>query len=564
MAGKINNILEKCTSGSLVNIANDEYSVTGAPFTPNTAFSQTITADSNYVFKTPPSIFFDDVEFPGDYSVTVTDTGSIANNNLTARQFSIVYKPRTKKPIGDVITFEAKAEENFTASTNNIYAYRMDKSPLNNLGETRVIQVFGDPGAKYTIDIDNETSGYGGQDISGGAIVQTIPQSGVHEYRLIIPGLKYWNGDIATGASLYDQQIKIVFGTSGGSTLHFLDTTVYLNQYRNTNVYLNISKGASAVAWQIAGGTAITSNEDLWTRSNTSVNGWSTTGGIAVGGFNNQVQITNSSGSITVQENTSLKTLCSGTTPDFVVGDTYEMTFNAKTTSNSGRIDFQIRSSSASRLVIVSSTGDTSNYRAVKMQFTPTTTDCKFFVGGSETNGKLQVGQVVSVKDFVVKKLKTNASAVLTAKAGSEEGTSYDFKFDVYLPTANKKIKYNTYTASGSQRDSYANDASVSGDIAANENITIINPSNFDAWRKNNTVAKQGSLKNNVSTTMEYANGCVASVGGINALTTYGTTTDKAKLTITGNLQIIKYPTGNDAVIEFCLPSWFDQSTNSF
>ena len=129
------------TKSNCTESAGSTYSTSGVPFTTATVFTKTFTASSDYVFKTEPSINFSRVSDPNSYSVTITDTGSIAGGNLTVRSFVVKYKYPLKAVSGDVISFVARAELDEVNSTGKIYNYIFDTSNVLKQGETRTIKI---------------------------------------------------------------------------------------------------------------------------------------------------------------------------------------------------------------------------------------------------------------------------------------------------------------------------------------------------------------------------------------------------------------------------------------
>ena len=577
MPGTIINTIVKCAVTSQVGITNNTYPTVGVPLTPNTAFSQSFVANANYRFTTPPSINFNGVNNPNDYTTVITDT-SDGDGIVTTRNFSIVYNPQVKQPVGDEIIFIAEATQNFTPTTNNIYGYDLDTSPINPLGEKRNINVYGDPGAKVNISLFNVTECYDGQDIGTTAI--TIDSDGVGTYVFDCFGLKTWGA-----GALYDQKIRLIFTSNSGSILNFTTAVtsnpLYLYQYVDRNVFFQISRANSGTIWETANGSAIAPNVNIWNNISGSVTGWNTGGGVTLANIPDGYTATGTGiDSLRITNNGSPKSYPSDLwglmttvpTPALVVGETYELSFSLKTDGNDGRIDFEIQSASASRLVRKSSTGAINTWRDnFKIKFKATSTDCKFRVGTSTTGfvGGLKAWQVVEIANPRCVPLKTNVGNIFNAAAGSSKGLSFDFSYSVYAPTVSKKIAYNNIAASTGIRATYANLASSTGDIgtAAPSTTDLEIPSrDFNSWRSSTTIPLRGNLVTNKTAVLNYENGCIATVGGVNVLITYKqpVNVNRAIVTITGNLQITQFPTGGDAIVELTLASWFKESSNNF
>lgn len=218
--------LNNCTEN-----AGSTYSTSGVPFTSATVFTKTFTADSDHVFKVEPSINFSRVSDPNSYSVTITDTGSIAGGNLTVRSFAVKYKYPLTAVTGDVISFVARAEVDEVNSTGKIYNYIFDVSNVRKQGETRTIKIYGDDGATLTFDAKYANN----SSMRGGSGTVTIPTGGLYEEDIIFPSV--------TASTTYSVVLTQIASNS------FLNistpTTLSLNQYIDPTITFNLIESAS-------------------------------------------------------------------------------------------------------------------------------------------------------------------------------------------------------------------------------------------------------------------------------------------------------------------------------
>jgi len=219
------------TKSNCTENAGSTYSTSGVPFTTATVFTKTFTVAADHVFKTEPSINFSRVSDPNSYTVAITDTGSIAGGNLTARSFVVKYKYPLKAVSGDVISFVARAELDEVNSTGKIYNYIFDTSNVLKQGETRTIKIYGDNGATLTFDAKyaNNTS------MRGGSGTVTIPTGGLYEEDIIFPSV--------TASTTYSVVLTQIASNS------FLNistpTTLSLNQYVDPTITFSLTESAS-------------------------------------------------------------------------------------------------------------------------------------------------------------------------------------------------------------------------------------------------------------------------------------------------------------------------------
>jgi len=219
------------TKSNCTENAGSTYSTSGVPLTTATVFTKTFTVATDYVFKTEPSINFSRVSDPNSYSVTITDTGSVAGGNLTVRSFAVKYKYPLTAVTGDVISFVARAEVDEVNSTGKIYNYIFDVSNVRKQGETRTIKIYGDDGATLTFDAKYANN----SSMRGGSGTVTIPTGGLYEENIIFPSVS-----ASTTYSVVLTQI------ASNSFLNIsTPTTLSLNQYVDPTITFNFIESAS-------------------------------------------------------------------------------------------------------------------------------------------------------------------------------------------------------------------------------------------------------------------------------------------------------------------------------
>ena len=486
MAGKIKNITTKCVL-TQTGITSNTYPVNGVPGVELTAFTQTFTAENNFVFNTPPSIDFSNVDDPNDYLVTVTDT--TVNNIITVRVFSIKYTPDVKLPLNDEIVFVANAEAGYNPSTGNIYSYELDTSFLKSHGDNRSLKMLGDPGAVINVAIFNTTPGYAPIDMytrtytfqSNGTSLSYVDGTDtiiVDSIDFNIPGLKYWRVPIG------DEVIRITFSVTGANTILWdpLPVTngsaelVYLYQYKDAKVILQLSQGDTTginsnngfFGLAFAGSNDYIINlKDQWNLADNVIAPWNVFGGYSKSAGNTfGPNAANPNGAYIALFNLSsssaqkiasivLSTTNSVLTQNLVVGRTYKLTFEVRvpiyvivigvlfqhfttTPSYSGV--------NGSRPVGLFGKNFTNNtgWRVVNMEFVAGTTNADEIqiltatTGTIGSNGinisKIRLTPVYATALITTAEASCSNIAILESKpAGSTTDTySYDFKLTVY------------------------------------------------------------------------------------------------------------------------------------
>jgi len=168
-------------SGTVTNVpafANVTYAASGDFGSTQTILSKTFAANSGFYFDTLPTATISTGSLH-DYAITNT-TASDANSNIISSTFSIAYTFPIGNVTGDDIKFIANAIQIFVP-TVFINAYTVSRAPLNALGATRELVLYGDPGAAYAFVIAKSN----GTSISSGSGV--IGASGVFTTSTVFP-----------------------------------------------------------------------------------------------------------------------------------------------------------------------------------------------------------------------------------------------------------------------------------------------------------------------------------------------------------------------------------------
>ena len=144
-------------TSSLVNASssgdeNGNVSVRGSEGETIIVFSRTITADSGYFFKPPPTctIISDDYE---NYNIVISDTLD-SNNRLASRTFDVSYTFPNKDVIGDSFVLSANTLKYPVPQDPEIRDYQFDDSDIYEETIARMLTVIGTPGAALTITTD--------------------------------------------------------------------------------------------------------------------------------------------------------------------------------------------------------------------------------------------------------------------------------------------------------------------------------------------------------------------------------------------------------------------------
>jgi len=544
MAGKIKNITTKCDLAQS-GITNDTYPITGTPGVALTAFTQTFTAKTNFVFNTPPSIDFSNVNDPSDYLVTVTDTKN-SSGVVTVRLFSIVYTPDVLQPSSDEIIFVANAEPGYNPSTGNIYSYELDTSYLKSTGDNRSIKMYGDPGAVITVQIYNTTPGYDQIDMY--TRTYTFQEDGtslsyvdlgvtyvVPTINFNIPGLKYWRVPIG------DEVIRITFSVSGANTILW-DTNpitngsaelVYLYQYKDTKVILQLSQGDTTginsgngfFGVGAFGLDYMINLKDQWNRNDSYTANWTTYlgyGAVGQGTFGPNA----ASPTGTYVDIIGLSPSGAGVIAEFsfgtgnltqalVVGRTYKLTFEVRVPTSVGVNGVLFRHSTANSLYSGSNgsrpvglfgesyTGNT-GWRVVNMEFVAghaTTDKLQILTTNSSNAQAVQISKIRLTPVYAVGSITTSENscgniAILQSNAAgvSSDTQDFDFTLRAYVAPQTVPRKGVNYIASAltpvesSIPSSLLNSGNVTTDLVQSTESTITNvvkSSDYNAYRKN-------------------------------------------------------------------------------
>lgn len=153
----ITSIIQNCTETTTAVDAtlsnnNTTYSISGFPNETKVLFTKKVTVNSGFVFNQAPEVNFDNAGNPNNYSVTTVDTGSLETGDLTAREFTIRYLFPFESST-DTIAFTSRAEQIPVVSTNKIYSYEIDESPIPSYGEKRLLTINGDANATLTVRV---------------------------------------------------------------------------------------------------------------------------------------------------------------------------------------------------------------------------------------------------------------------------------------------------------------------------------------------------------------------------------------------------------------------------
>lgn len=153
----ITSTLQNCTEittavDATLSNNNTTYSVSGFPNETKVLFTKKVTVNSGFVFNQVPEVNFDNTGNPNNYSVTTVDTGSLETGDLTAREFTIRYLFPFESST-DTIAFTSRAEQIPVVSTNKIYSYEIDESPIPSYGEKRLLTINGDVNATLTVRV---------------------------------------------------------------------------------------------------------------------------------------------------------------------------------------------------------------------------------------------------------------------------------------------------------------------------------------------------------------------------------------------------------------------------
>lgn len=548
MAGKIKNITTKCTLAQS-GVTNDTYPIIGTPGVALSAFTQTFTAKTNFVFNVPPSIDFSNVSDPSDYSVTVTDTKN-SKGIVTARVFSIVYTPDVLQPSSDEIVFVANAEPGYNPSTGNIYSYELDTSYLKSTGDNRSIKMYGDPGAVITVQIYNVTPGYPQIDMytrtytfqEDGTSLSYVHLGVTYVVPTIdfnIPGLKYWRVPIG------DEVIRITFSVSGSNTILWdadpvtngSAELVYLYQYKDTKVILQLSQGDTT---GINGGNGffgvgafgldyMINLKDQWNLADNVIAPWNVFGGYSkLAGSAQGPNAANPSGSFinlfnlnssSAQKIASivLSTTNSVLTQNLVVGRTYKLTFEVRVPTSVGVNGILFRHSTTNPLysgangsrpigLLGEAYTGSDGWRVVNMEFvagTTSTDEIQIFTATSGiigSNGinisKIRLTPVYAVGSITTDENSCGNIAILQSNiAGSSSDTQeFDFALRVYQAVQSVPRKGVNYIASAltpvasSIPPSLLNSGNVNTNLVQGTESTITNTiksSDYNAYRKN-------------------------------------------------------------------------------
>ena len=137
---------------------NDQtYTNTGPTSTTENIITRTVEpiagATTKY-FPTPPTLSIDEVQFPGNYNITSTETYTTIQNieRLTRVVFNVDYTYPDVNVSGDSLNLVATAID-VPILVLEITGYSLNQSPINAAGETRSISILGTEGSEFTLEV---------------------------------------------------------------------------------------------------------------------------------------------------------------------------------------------------------------------------------------------------------------------------------------------------------------------------------------------------------------------------------------------------------------------------
>ena len=204
-----------------------------------TVATQVITPASNFTLTKAPKLDLSAVKNPGSY--THTTTGPDSNGAYT---IVVQYTYPSENVAGDVLYFRAHATNSITESTNKVYGAEItangveDMSNLSSSGETRIVRVYGDAGAQFTINAYNNATS--STSLIGGVTTKTIGSDGFIDVNVTFPA-------IGTTARVYSVKLQEVNSGDFTDTFDAEETggdgivIFTLNQYVDAAITFGIS-----------------------------------------------------------------------------------------------------------------------------------------------------------------------------------------------------------------------------------------------------------------------------------------------------------------------------------
>lgn len=236
---KITEILKNCTIATVAKSAtmsngNLTYVAGGRPGANIHLFTKTITRAAGHIFKTEPSISLSETLHPQNYTVVVTDTGSIVGGNLTVRAFNVFYKlPSGSNSSSDVLRIQAKAERADVASTGKITGFDLKTGVLPFAGGERTLNIYGDVGATVTVEVKETTANpdvnttsttsivaAGGNESGTRTIVLTLANPNIF-IGMTVTGTNIANNSVVTSINLKTITVSVNTTAAASGTLVF-------------------------------------------------------------------------------------------------------------------------------------------------------------------------------------------------------------------------------------------------------------------------------------------------------------------------------------------------------
>lgn len=219
---------------SLTKVSDNQSVITsvsldGIPNTSSTIItSRTFTPDSNSTFTKIPHVSFVKTSDPNSYSY------SVVKNNNGSYSFTVNYLRPLKSPTTDVIEFFAEAKSNAVVLGNKVYGWNMDTTEVFPYGETRTLNITGDPDARLKIAVTNNP--FIGPNANETHIISeyiaTIGSEGVYSKAIDFPA--------STLATEYRVVLTEYAESNFTAGLTTSPTTIFLNQWPYQQTKLEI------------------------------------------------------------------------------------------------------------------------------------------------------------------------------------------------------------------------------------------------------------------------------------------------------------------------------------
>lgn len=212
LSGTYSSTVSNASPASETNIP---YTDSGNNGSEETVFMKMFTATSGYYFPEAPSYVLTSNN-SSQYNITRQDTLD-GENRITASVFTVDFTFSNSNVSGDIIEFNAIAEEYFTEVTG-ITSYSLLTNNIDLVGGIRTMTVFGTPGATFSLSVTNDNS-----DSIHSLTNVTIPASGNYTFVISFPSV---SSDDSYDFVLTGTQVSTNFGGSGEQPHTFTITQV--------------------------------------------------------------------------------------------------------------------------------------------------------------------------------------------------------------------------------------------------------------------------------------------------------------------------------------------------